>query len=149
MGCSIFYTILSEIGGERLRKLKKVLSVLLICAIFGATIPVQAQSEERKQTVETIEQQEKSREEQFEEVEETVEKEEEQWGEEEVEQPEEGSKTNPGRTDMDDSKDPSKEQKEIVEEEEIQIERNAEEILRECAGKSNAAGNRSRFCRRI
>ncbi len=133
MGCSIFYTILSEIGGERLRKLKKVLSVLLICAIFGATIPVQAQSEERKQTVETIEQQEKSREEQFEEVEETVEKEEEQWGEEEVEQPEEGSKTNPGRTDMDDSKDPSKEQKEIVEEEEIQIERNAEEILRENA----------------
>lgn len=145
MGCSIFYTILSEIGGERLRKLKKVLSVLLICAIFGATIPVQAQSEEKKQTVETIEQQEKSSEEQFEEVEEpclqnvfeeveeTVEKEEEQWGEEEVEQPEEGSKTNLGRTDMDDSKDPSKEQKEIVEEEEIQIERNAEEILRENA----------------
>ncbi len=35
-----------------MKQLKKVLSLLLICAIFGATIPVQAQSEERKQTAE-------------------------------------------------------------------------------------------------
>lgn len=128
-----------------MKQLKKVLSLLLICAIFGATIPVQAQSEERKQTAETVEQQEKSSEEQFEKIEEpcsqnvfeeakeTVEKEEEQLAEEEVKQPEEDSKSNLGRTDLDDSKEPSKEQKEIVEEEEIQTERNAEEILRENA----------------
>ena len=118
-----------------MKQLKKVLSLLLICAIFGATIPVQAQSEERKQTaeIETIEQQEESSEEQFEEAEETVEKEEEQLAEEEVKQPEEDGKSNLGRTDLDDSKEPSKEQKEIVEEEEIQTERNAEEILRENA----------------
>ncbi len=102
-----------------MKKLKKVLSLLLVCIMFGTTFQVQAESEDRKVIQEAVEQQEKSSEEQFEEV--------------EVKQPEEDSKSNPGRTDLDDSEDISEERKEIVEEEEIQTERNAEEILRENA----------------
>lgn len=128
-----------------MKKLKKVLSLLLVCIMFGTTFQVQAESEDRKVIQEAVEQQEKSSEEYLEEVEEPcsqngfedekeiVEKEEAHWGEAEVKPPEESTEKDLENVNTEAFKDTSEEPKETVEEEATHIERNAEEILRENA----------------
>lgn len=128
-----------------MKKLKKVLSLLLVCIMFGTTFQVQAESEDRKVIQEAVEQQEKSSEEYLEEVEEPclqngfedekeiVETEEAHWGEAEVKPPEESTEKDLENVNTEASKDTSEEPKETVEEEATHIERNAEEMLRENA----------------
>ena len=82
-----------------MKKLKKILSLILICVMFGSTIQVQAQFEEMKQIEETVEQQEES------------------------------SQKNQEVVEEDNSQNTSEDTKEIVENEEIQMGKNVEEIL--------------------